>query len=87
LYVKHTAHLVTILCLETTIVKTYIFCQLGVYKTKAFLLTASNEVRPENFKVIDVDKVLIVVAATYAVLRREFIVTADKDFYEAFNTA
>src|SRR5688572_26500445 len=81
LNIQHTAHFIAIVRLETTIVKINIAHQCRIDKTQAFLLPAAYEVRTKNFKIVYINQVLIIAAATYIVLRCELIIRTNKNFY------
>src|SRR5215467_6212565 len=86
LNIEDTAHLVSIFGLETTRIKIYIINHLGIDETQAFLLGVTYKIRAEYFKIIYINQVLIITAATDIVLRGKFIVAANKNFDNAFHS-
>src|SRR5690606_7128307 len=66
--IQNRGHFVSVSGLKPSIRKLYIFGKLWINKAQAFLLSASDQIRTENFKIIYVNKVCIVTATSDRIL-------------------
>ena len=80
-------YLVAIAGLEAAGVEIHAAGELRVDDTESFLLGVVDEIGAEDFEIIDVGEILIVVAAADGVLGGKFVVGADEDFEQAFDAA
>ncbi|MNS59370.1 hypothetical protein D3C72_923260 [compost metagenome] len=85
-HIQYRRHFITILRLKTAYGEVYTTHQVSIDKAQSLLLSAANQKRTVNFKIVYVDKVLIKVTPTYRVLRSQLIPAAHQYLQLAFNT-
>jgi hypothetical protein len=85
--IERRGHFVAIAGLKSAGIEVYAAGHFRIDNAKAFLLGVVDEIGAEDFEIVNIDQVLVIVAPTDRILGRELVVGAYEDLQQALDAA